>query len=353
MASGINNTFRQVGIATGIAGLGAIFQHKIHGTDRVAFVSAMNAILLVAAIVAFVGAAAGLALVRGRDFVRPQQRKTRAPDAHADLPRGDQQHHGGAGDDDERLSGDRERDRLRLRHAGEREERRAGAGLHRSAGRADRHRRRGGRGAEEAEREREGALHREARSEAGRPRCRGAPRRRRSAERGERLLPALRVLAEPAADAVAHDATRGRELRQERDDERGGDARDRDDEEAGANRPGVRVSRGDRRERRERGVVEHADDDRLRPIVPSPARVPGKRLTQAMRTASSTRPGIATPPTHAAPPANASAPAVGRSCRREEALPAPRLEGVGDEKEDSGGDDEDRVRVVQRPAALA
>jgi predicted MFS family arabinose efflux permease len=72
MASGINNTFRQVGIATGIAGLGAIFQHKIHGTDRVAFVSAMNTILLVAAIVAFVGAIAGLALVRGRDFVRTQ-----------------------------------------------------------------------------------------------------------------------------------------------------------------------------------------------------------------------------------------------------------------------------------------
>ena len=72
MASGINNTFRQVGIATGIAGLGAIFQHKIHGSDRVAFVSAMNAILIVAAIVAFVGAAAGVALVRGRDFVRSQ-----------------------------------------------------------------------------------------------------------------------------------------------------------------------------------------------------------------------------------------------------------------------------------------
>ena len=29
MASGINNTFRQVGIATGIAGLGAIFQHDV------------------------------------------------------------------------------------------------------------------------------------------------------------------------------------------------------------------------------------------------------------------------------------------------------------------------------------
>src|SRR5438874_1202461 len=29
MASGINNTFRQVGIATGIAGLGAVFQHEV------------------------------------------------------------------------------------------------------------------------------------------------------------------------------------------------------------------------------------------------------------------------------------------------------------------------------------
>jgi EmrB/QacA subfamily drug resistance transporter len=72
MASGINNTFRQVGIATGIAGLGAIFQHKIRGTDPTAFVSGLNTILLVAAIVAFVGAAAGLALVRGSDFVRTQ-----------------------------------------------------------------------------------------------------------------------------------------------------------------------------------------------------------------------------------------------------------------------------------------
>jgi hypothetical protein len=35
MASGINSTFRQVGIATGIAGLGAIFQHSVtHGDDR-------------------------------------------------------------------------------------------------------------------------------------------------------------------------------------------------------------------------------------------------------------------------------------------------------------------------------
>src|SRR5205807_962145 len=36
MASGINNTFRQVGIATGIAGLGAVFQHEVtHRTTAV------------------------------------------------------------------------------------------------------------------------------------------------------------------------------------------------------------------------------------------------------------------------------------------------------------------------------
>ena len=93
MASGTNNTFRQVGIATGIAGLGAIFQDKIkselHGAGsaqavasgavkqggaiaRAAFISGINEILLVAAIVAFVGGALALLLVRGRDFVDSQ-----------------------------------------------------------------------------------------------------------------------------------------------------------------------------------------------------------------------------------------------------------------------------------------
>jgi EmrB/QacA subfamily drug resistance transporter len=113
MASGINNTFRQVGIATGIAVLGAIFEPslttgitpKLVGTpaagqaaeiaravaaggaqkvvasvpaaDRAsastaihaAFAGSMNDILLVAAIVAFVGAFLALVLVRGSDFV--------------------------------------------------------------------------------------------------------------------------------------------------------------------------------------------------------------------------------------------------------------------------------------------
>jgi EmrB/QacA subfamily drug resistance transporter len=113
MASGINNTFRQVGIATGIAGLGAVFEHvigsklapKLVGTPvaghagqiahavaaggaqqvlhsvpaglrqqatlgiHSAFASSMNDILLIGGIVALAGAAVAFALVRGSDFV--------------------------------------------------------------------------------------------------------------------------------------------------------------------------------------------------------------------------------------------------------------------------------------------
>ena len=73
MASGVNNTFRQVGIATGIAGLGAIFRTRSSRTctvwapaavasgavqaggdiARAAFIAGLNEILLVGAIVAF------------------------------------------------------------------------------------------------------------------------------------------------------------------------------------------------------------------------------------------------------------------------------------------------------------
>ena len=118
MASGINNTFRQVGIATGIAGLGAVFQHSItHGTSvalrssgqaheilarahgqlgtllesgqvtqiahslpsaarsaldhsyRVGFTEAFTTILIIAAAIALVGSVCAFALVRSRDFV--------------------------------------------------------------------------------------------------------------------------------------------------------------------------------------------------------------------------------------------------------------------------------------------
>jgi EmrB/QacA subfamily drug resistance transporter len=106
MASGVNNTFRQIGIATGIAALGAIFQSRIAshlaasgvpaglvhpfaqaiasggnrlpgGTSRpstvllahASFISGLNAILLVASFVLFAGAVLAFLLVRRRDFV--------------------------------------------------------------------------------------------------------------------------------------------------------------------------------------------------------------------------------------------------------------------------------------------
>jgi EmrB/QacA subfamily drug resistance transporter len=121
MASGINSTFRQVGIATGIAGLGAVFQHDVthktiaalqasgpgrqvldatHGrlsgalvsggvsqvarhlspaaraalehSYRLGFTSAFTSILIIAAAIALVGALLGFALVRARDFVAPE-----------------------------------------------------------------------------------------------------------------------------------------------------------------------------------------------------------------------------------------------------------------------------------------
>jgi EmrB/QacA subfamily drug resistance transporter len=111
MGSGINTTFRQVGIATGVAGLGAVFQGRVdsklgqllpdapgglgetvasggsravaelplapavhdkavHAADA-AFVSGFNDIILIAAIISFAGAALGFLLVRSEDFVQP------------------------------------------------------------------------------------------------------------------------------------------------------------------------------------------------------------------------------------------------------------------------------------------
>ncbi len=136
MASGINSTSRQVGIATGIAGLGAIFQHSVtqgttaalarsghtkevlaasHGqlatvlqsgevgkvaahlsssahtallaSYRTGFTGAFTDILIVAGILALVGSASAFALVRSSDFVTsggpptpaPQDRSTGEP----------------------------------------------------------------------------------------------------------------------------------------------------------------------------------------------------------------------------------------------------------------------------------
>ncbi|HKU58001.1 MAG TPA: MFS transporter [Gaiellaceae bacterium] len=87
MASGLNNTFRQIGIATGIAALGAIFQSKVgtqamHGPPteaaKAAFVHGLHDILLVGAGVAALGALLALSLVRSRDFVASAPAATEA-----------------------------------------------------------------------------------------------------------------------------------------------------------------------------------------------------------------------------------------------------------------------------------
>jgi EmrB/QacA subfamily drug resistance transporter len=103
MGSGINNTFRQVGIATGVAGLGAIFQSSIQSrlsdhlqqvpaglsqavasagpsaasgggpqavdAARDAFIGSFNELLLIGGVVALAGAALGLLLTREKDLV--------------------------------------------------------------------------------------------------------------------------------------------------------------------------------------------------------------------------------------------------------------------------------------------
>jgi len=69
MASGVNNTFRQVGIALGIAVLGTLLPARIEG-DPAAFAAALDQILLVSAGVAVAGAALAATLVRQRDFVK-------------------------------------------------------------------------------------------------------------------------------------------------------------------------------------------------------------------------------------------------------------------------------------------
>jgi EmrB/QacA subfamily drug resistance transporter len=73
MASGINTTFRQIGIATSVAALGSIFASKLKGatasTVTAHYASALDDLLLIVAIVALVAAALSLVLIRSKDFV--------------------------------------------------------------------------------------------------------------------------------------------------------------------------------------------------------------------------------------------------------------------------------------------
>lgn len=128
MASGINSTFRQVGIATGIAGLGAVFQHNVTAATREAlaagghareiaqaahgqlgvmlqsgevanvaralpaaaresltsayhqgFTTALGDILVIAGCIAAVGSVLAFVLVRQRDFVQSEAPQGAAP----------------------------------------------------------------------------------------------------------------------------------------------------------------------------------------------------------------------------------------------------------------------------------
>ena len=136
MASGSSNTFRQVGIATGIAGLGAIFQSQVqsktlaalHTTTlgqeviakggsqltaaitgggvrpaaaaipvpaarqallqayRLGFTTTFNHLMVISTIVALIGSVAAFALVRQRDFVAAQGGPPQAPAGSDETP---------------------------------------------------------------------------------------------------------------------------------------------------------------------------------------------------------------------------------------------------------------------------
>lgn len=74
MASGINTTFRQIGIATAVAAFGSIFAHQLSGatasTIHARYASSLNELLLIAALIALVSAVLALPLIRRRDFIQ-------------------------------------------------------------------------------------------------------------------------------------------------------------------------------------------------------------------------------------------------------------------------------------------
>ena len=73
MASGINTTFRQVGIATAVAALGSIFATQLSGatpaTLAAHYASALNELALITALLALVASVCALVLIRPKDFI--------------------------------------------------------------------------------------------------------------------------------------------------------------------------------------------------------------------------------------------------------------------------------------------
>jgi predicted MFS family arabinose efflux permease len=88
MASGINTTFRQVGIATAVAALGSIFAAKLagaggapsHATLAAHYAAALNELCLVTGLLALVCAAGSIVLIRTKDFY------VQAPASGAEAP---------------------------------------------------------------------------------------------------------------------------------------------------------------------------------------------------------------------------------------------------------------------------
>jgi EmrB/QacA subfamily drug resistance transporter len=76
LASALNNTARQIGLAVGIAVLGALLEASIRGGDggrAAAYASGVDELLLIAAVLGLAGAAAAGALVRQADmWTRPE-----------------------------------------------------------------------------------------------------------------------------------------------------------------------------------------------------------------------------------------------------------------------------------------
>jgi len=72
MASGINSTFRQIGVATSVAALGSILATREAGTTgpahAAAFISGLDELLLIAAFIAIAAGTLALLLIRQRDF---------------------------------------------------------------------------------------------------------------------------------------------------------------------------------------------------------------------------------------------------------------------------------------------
>ena len=165
--------------------------------------------------------------------------------------------------------------------------------------------------------------------------------------------PASRVLLHPAAHLPATDERQARDAREEEDEERSCDTRGRDQSEADLDAARARPGCSDRRHRRQRGTVEQADDDQGEAdraetggLLPGPAAHDGDsdRLVEASRQRHA--------PDRGGTACGGERQRFGAFILGEEPLPAPGLEGVGEQEEDPGGAHQDRIRIREWPAGM-